>query len=81
VDVQKYLLDKIVRLSFVTENTLANISNGMRVTSKEQAQCITVPCLNTPKKGVVKSFETLRRNSSALIALKPGRQRQNGKAG
>jgi hypothetical protein len=42
MDIQKYLLDKIVGLSFVAKNSLANIPDGTRIASKEQGKSLTL---------------------------------------
>jgi len=48
VDVEKYLLDKVLGLSFISENSLANIPDGTRIASKEQGKCVAItsayPC-------------------------------------
>jgi hypothetical protein len=34
MDIQKYLLDKILGLGFIPKNSLANVSDGTRIASK-----------------------------------------------
>src|SRR5215468_10456946 len=42
MDVEKYFLDKIVCLSSISKNSLADISNGVSMASEEQAQGLAV---------------------------------------
>jgi len=42
MDIQKYLLDKIVCLGFISKNSLANIPDGTSVASKEQCKSLTL---------------------------------------
>jgi hypothetical protein len=46
VDVKKYLLHKIVRLSFVPENSSTNIPDRMSVSPEEQSKGVSVACAN-----------------------------------
>jgi hypothetical protein len=56
VDVKKYLLDKIVRLSFVPENSLTNIPDWMSVAPEEQSKGVSVACANAGEKCFVSEF-------------------------
>jgi len=56
VDVEKYLLDKVLGLSFISENSLANIPDGTSVASKEQCESLTVVGANFTEKCLVGKF-------------------------
>jgi hypothetical protein len=56
VDVEKYFLDKILRLSFVPENSLTNVPDWASVAPEEQPKSLTVSCANVGKKGFVRGL-------------------------
>jgi len=56
VDVEKYLLDKIVCLGFVSKNSLANIPDGTSIASKEQCESLTVTSLNARNQSLIVAF-------------------------
>jgi hypothetical protein len=56
MDIQKYLLYKIVCLGFVPKNSLANVPDGTRIASKEQCKSLTVTCLNALNQSLIVAF-------------------------
>jgi hypothetical protein len=56
VDIEKHLLDKILGLSFVSKNSLANVPDGTRIASKEQCESLTVTSLNARNQSLIVAF-------------------------
>jgi len=56
VDVEKYLLDKILGLSFVSENSLANVPDGTSEASKEHCESLTVTSSNARNQSLIVAF-------------------------
>jgi len=56
VDIEKYFLDKIVGLGFVSKNSLANVPNGTRIASKERCKSLTFAGANVTEKCLVGEF-------------------------
>jgi hypothetical protein len=74
VDVKKYLLDKIVRLSFVPENSLTNISDWMSVTPKKERQRFAITNLNTDYQGLVGFAPFSWSNCVFVVVIRRGTQ-------
>jgi hypothetical protein len=56
VDVEKYLLDKILGLSLISKNSLANIPDGTHIASEEQGKSLTVAGANFTEECLVGKF-------------------------
>jgi hypothetical protein len=61
MDVEKHLLDKIICLSFVPQNPLANIANGTSAAPEQRSKGISIAGANLRKKNFVGQFLQSRR--------------------
>jgi len=46
MNVKKYFLNEVIRLSWIAKNSLANVPDGTSITSEEQSKGITVSGLD-----------------------------------
>ena len=62
MDIQEHFLDKVIRLSSVSENSLADIPNKAGVPPKELSKCFAITCENLREKRFVQEIFCKLRN-------------------